>query len=595
MSLKVGDKINIRGPITVGSNVFSKDEPENEYFKTFKDIIAILKSSMAQQDKLKWCSVVFNVLDSWFSLDEDEELKSCKYCKEKLIPILHTLVEKGKIEYMSDFFDYYKRAYAFAARRDFECFVDYMEWNEPKKVYANRRPLLAPYVKALGELPFNKEKQYLIVSYPPSAGKSYIATLYSAWAFGLSTANSIIRMSYSDELVLGFSRTIKGYISSPEFAEVFTNFKIFNGKPFEVERESDWKIKNANVPKSSHIARTRNGSTTGERATFAIIFDDMTKGAEEANSESTHRQIYDKWLTEWWNRRDGQRCNFIFLGTQWSPEDILNRIIVDRNAIEELKETDNPYVMENSTTTVIRVPMLDEEGKTTCEEVYPQAIAEQIRDTTDPFLFSCVYQQAPIAPSGREFAYECIRTYTELPEDLSGNAFATLDTARKGKDNVAMPIVRTDNNGNYYLVDAIFEQKAMDFLYDKIVNKIIDNNITLLVIENNIDTSLKSLLEQKLNERGYNLCDIREKYNTVKKEERIKNNRGIVQKQIVFPDKMVFKPNTDVGRLMENLTKYSFDYANSHDDAPDSICMIASEVIMQSYKFGKVKPIKRWF
>ncbi len=595
MALKVGDKIEIQGPIKVGSNLLSKSEPENEYFKTFKDIIAILKSSMAQRDKLKWCSVVFNILDSWFNLDEDEELRSCKYCKDKLIPSLHNLVEKAKIEYMPEFFDYYKRAYAFAARRDFECFVDYMEWNEPKKVYAKRRTLLYPYVKALGELPFKREKQYLVASYPPSTGKSYIVTLYSAWGFGLSTSNSIIRMSYSDELVLGFSRTIKGYISSPEFAEIFTNFKIYNGKPFEVERESDWKIKNANVPKSSHIARTRNGSTTGERATFAIIFDDMTKGAEEANSEAIHRSIYDKWLTEWWNRRDGQRCNFIFLGTQWSPEDILNRIIVDRNAIEELKETDNPYVMENSTTTVIRVPMLDDEGKTTCEEVYPQEIAEQIRDTTDPFLFSCVYQQNPIAPTGREFAYECIRTYTELPEELSPNSFATLDTARKGKDNVAMPIVKTDNNGNYYLIDAIFEQKAMDFLYDKIINKIIDNNVTLLVIENNIDTSLRPLLEKKLQERGYNVCEIREKFNTVKKEERIKNNRGIVQKQMVFPDKMVFKPNTDVGRLMENLTKYSFDYANVHDDAPDSICMVASEVIMQNYKFGKIKPIKRVF
>ena len=595
MALKVGDKIQIKGPIKVGSNLLSKDEPENEYFKTVKDIIAILKSSMAQQDKLKWCSVAFNVLDSWFNLDEDEELRSCKYCKEKLIPSLHNLVEKAKIEYMPDFFDYYKRAYAFAARRDFECFVDYMEWNEPKKVYANRRTLLYPYVKALGDLPFNKTKQFLVVSYPPSAGKSYIATLYSAWGFGLSTSNSIIRMSYSDELVLGFSRNIKNYICSQEFSDIFTNFKIYNGKPFEVERESDWKIKNANVPKSSHIARTRNGSTTGERATFAIIFDDMTKGAEEANSESIHRGIYDKWLTEWWNRRDGQRCNFIFLGTQWSPEDILNRIIVDRNAIEELKPTSSPYVMENSTTTVIRVPMLDDEGKTTCDEVYPQEIAEQIRDTTDPFLFSCVYQQNPIAPTGREFAYECIRTYTELPENLSPNSFATLDTARKGKDNVAMPIVKTDNNGNYYLIDAIFEQKAMDFLYDKIINKIIDNNVTLLVIENNIDTSLKALLEDKLKKRGYTMCEIREKFNTVKKEERIKNNRGIVQKQLVFPDKMVFKPNTDVGRLMENLTKYSFDYANVHDDAPDSICMVASEVIMQNYKFGKIKPIKRWF
>ena len=128
-----------------------------------------------------------------------------------------------------------------------------------------------------------------------------------------------------------------------------------------------------------------------------------------------------------------------------------------------------------------------------------------------------------------------------------------------------------------------------------IVNKIIDNKVTLLVIENNIDVSLKPLLDEKLKNRGYYLCEIREKFNTVKKEERIKNNRGIVQKQIVFPEQMVFKPNTDVGRLMTNLTKYSFDYANKHDDAPDSICMISSEIILKNYKFGKVKPIKRPF
>ena len=590
--MKVGDKVNIKGPITVGSNIYNE---ENDYSSMFGDIIAILKSKMSDTEKLKWCSTAFDILESWYSSNESETRPACLDCKNKMIPVLHKLVETSSVELMSDFFDYYRRAFAFSARRDFESFVDYMEWNQPKKVYSSRRELLYPYVKALGELPFNPMKQFLVVSYAPSSGKSYIATLWSAWGFGLSTSNSIIRMSYSDELVLGFSRTIKSYLCSPEFSDVFTNFRLYKGKPFEVERESDWKIKNANVPKSSHVSRTRNGATTGERATFALVFDDMTKGAEEANSESIHRGIYDKWLTEWWNRRDGPRCKFVFLGTQWSPEDILNRIITDRNAIEELQPTDNPYVMENSTTTVIRVPMLDANGKTTCEEVYPQDIAEQIRDTTDPYLFSCVYQQDPIAPTGREFAYECIRTYTTLPDNLTENSFAVLDTARKGKDNVAMPIVKSDNNGSYYLIDAIFAQKPMDSLYDMIVNKIIDNSVTLLVIENNIDTSLKALLSEKLKARGYFVCEIVEKFNTVKKEERIKNNRGVVQKQIVFPDKMVFKPNTDVGRLMQNLTRYSFDYANKHDDAPDSVCMISSEIILKNCKFGKVKPIKRPF
>ena len=583
--IKVGDKIQIK-------------KQETTLESNFTDILNVLKSSkMKEHDKLDWCNSALSILEEMYKQDE---LGSVKVAKTKLIPILHKLIEGSKIENMALFFDYYKRAYCFCARRDFECFVDYIEWNMPRKVLANRRSVLKPYVDALNRIAFDDRLQYLVVSYPPSMGKSYLATLFTAWGYGISINNSVIRMSYSDELVLGFSRTVKGIISSPEFAEIFPLFKLYNGKPFEVERESDWKIKNANVPKSNHIARTRNGSTTGERASFAIIFDDMTKGAEEANSESVHRGIYDKWNTEWWNRRDGVRCKFIFVGTQWTPEDILNRIIEDRNKISTLQPTDNPYVMESEdkSTIVIRVPMLDENHKTTCSEVYPQQIAEQIEQNTDPFLFSCVYQQNPIAPTGREFAWECIRTYKNeelLNVNLTPNSMATLDTARKGKDNVSMPIFKNDNNGNHYLIDAIYKQKPMDDLYDEIIEKIIEHRITTLVIENNIDTSLKRLLEDRLHARGIYWCIIIEKYNTVKKEERIKNNRGIVQKQIVFPDKSIVRPNTDIGRMMDNITKYSFDKPNVHDDGIDSVCMYASEIIFGKGTLSKPVAIRRPF
>lgn len=580
--IKVGDKIQIK-------------KQETTLESTFTDILNVLKSSkMKEHDKLDWCNSALSILEEMYKQDE---LGSVKVAKAKLIPILHKLIEGSKIENMALFFDYYKRAYCFCARRDFECFVDYIEWNMPRKVLANRRNVLKPYVDALNRIAFDDRLQYLVVSYPPSMGKSYLATLFTAWGYGISINNSVIRMSYSDELVLGFSRTVKGIISSPEFAEIFPLFKLYNGKPFEVERESDWKIKNANVPKSNHIARTRNGSTTGERASFAIIFDDMTKGAEEANSESVHRGIYDKWNTEWWNRRDGVRCKFIFVGTQWTPEDILNRIIEDRNKISMLQPTDNPYVKESEdkSTIVIRVPMLDENHKTTCSEVYPQQIAEQIEQNTDPFLFSCVYQQDPLPVSGREFAWENLRTYLNLPSDLESYCMASLDTARKGKDNVSMPIFKPDGNGNYYFVDCIFKQKPMEDLYDEIIEKIIQHRIIKLVIENNIDTSLKTLLTDRLKQRGVNWCEIIEKYNTVKKEERIKNNRGIVQKFVVFLDKTLTKPNSDYGRLMENMTKYSFDKPNLHDDSVDSVCMFASEIIVGKFNFIKPIACKRLF
>lgn len=580
--IKIGDKIQIK-------------KQETTLESTFTDILNVLKSSkMKEHDKLDWCNSALSILEEMYKQDE---LGSVKVAKTKLIPILHKLIEGSKIENMVLFFDYYKRAYCFCARRDFECFVDYIEWNMPRKVLANRRNVLKPYVDALNRIAFDDRLQYLVVSYPPSMGKSYLATLFTAWGYGISINNSVIRMSYSDELVLGFSRTVKGIISSPEFAEIFPLFKLYNGKPFEVERESDWKIKNANVPKSNHIARTRNGSTTGERASFAIIFDDMTKGAEEANSEKVHRDIYDKWNTEWWNRRDGVRCKFIFVGTQWTPEDILNKIIEDRNKISTLQPTDNPYVMESKdkSTIVIRVPMLDKNHKTTCSEVYPQQIAEQIEQNTDPFLFSCVYQQNPIAPTGREFAWECLQTYIEPPDDLEPFCMAAMDTKRKGKDNLNMFICKPDGHGNHYLWDAIFSQKPMDSLYDEIISKIIFHHITILVIENNIDVSLKTLLDDRLQAKGVYWCNIIEHYNTPKKEKRILDNSWTILSLIKFKDKSIVKPNTNLGRLMENITRYSFDYPNKFDDGPDGAALYASEIIMGKGFLNKPKPIKRPF
>jgi predicted phage terminase large subunit-like protein len=580
--IKVGDKIQIK-------------KQETTLESTFTDILNVLKSSkMKEHDKLDWCNSALSILEEMYKQDE---LGSVKVAKTKLIPILHKLIEGSKIENMALFFDYYKRAYCFCARRDFECFVDYIEWNMPRKVLANRRNVLKPYVDALNRIAFDERLQYLVVSYPPSMGKSYLATLFTAWGYGISINNSVIRMSYSDELVLGFSRTVKGIISSPEFAEIFPLFKLYNGKPFEVERESDWKIKNANVPKSNHIARTRNGSTTGERASFAIIFDDMTKGAEEANSESVHRGIYDKWNTEWWNRRDGVRCKFIFVGTQWTPEDILNRIIEDRNKISMLQPTDNPYVMESEdkSTIVIRVPMLDENHKTTCSEVYPQQIAEQIEQNTDPFLFSCVYQQNPIAPTGRELSWECLQTYIEPPDDLAPYCMAVIDTKRKGKDNLNMFICKPDGHGKHYLWDAIFSKKPMQSLYNDIIEKIILHRITTLVIENNTDESLKTLLDDRLKARGVYWCKILEKYNTVKKETRIKDNLWTILTLIIFKDKSIVKPNTDLGRLMDNITKYSFDYPNKFDDGPDGTALYASEIILGKSILNKPKPIRRRF
>ena len=55
----------------------------------------------------------------------------------------------------------------------------------------------------------------------------------------------------------------------------------------------------------------------------------------------------------------------------------------------------------------------------------------------------------------------------------------------------------------------------------------------------------------------------------------------------------MYKPNTDYGLFMKNLTTYSFDYANKHDDSPDSLALFTDQIINDKARPAKPKGINR--
>ena len=74
---------------------------------------------------------------------------------------------------------------------------------------------------------------------------------------------------------------------------------------------------------------------------------------------------------------------------------------------------------------------------------------------------------------------------------------------------------------------------------------------------------------------------------------RIKDNQGTLRKLMYFKPKTKYKPNSDYGRFMKNLTTYSFDYPNKNDDAPDSGTLFVTEIILERGKPNKPKAINR--
>lgn len=257
---------------------------KNEYKAAIKEIEDIFASrKLDDYTHFEMTSSYLQLLYAMFdSGTEDEKKEACRMCITNMIARIEKQIELCSVEYMPKYMDLYEQAYCLAGRRSLEHFVDYMELDNDNRVLEKRRGILKPFLFYLNKIAFDPNMKYVIASYPPSAGKSFCLNYFSAWIFGLSIDNSILRLSYSEDLVTGFSRSIKAIIVSPRFSNVFPQYKPYNGKPFEKQAEDDWKIKNAKTI-SSHMAKSRDGQITGKRANKAIIFDDMTKRSNGSN------------------------------------------------------------------------------------------------------------------------------------------------------------------------------------------------------------------------------------------------------------------------------------------------------------------------
>lgn len=552
-------------------------------------ILDIFNKNQVEDDK-KAVDLVTNILQLYEALYKIDNLGACRGVIVHLIPLCYaSLIKHSSTEQLTiKLSALLEKSYAFAGRRSLEHFIDYMEWDRTShnKVLANRREALKPFIYYLNKAKFDKKLKYVVSSYPPSYGKSFVVNYYTAWGLGIDKNATFIRMSYNDELVNKVSRQVQAIMNEKRFADVFTDYQASATRVLDKTKSSDWNTR-ITEEATNFIARTRDAGITGNRAKTDITLDDMTKGAEESTDTNLHKKMYDKWKTDWSSRFDGQDTKFIFTGTMWNPEDILNMIYQEAEIYcGGVKQGALPFTYESmdGTRAFIKVPLLNSKNKSTCEAVYSTKQALFLRDTTDEYLFSCVYQQDPIAPTGLEFAYNNLRTYDNLPSGISNIAYAVLDPTRKGKDNISLPIFRRDDSlsqeeDTWYMVDCYYQRKAMTDAYDDIVELCIKNNVRHLVIENNTDTSLKTVLEIKFREKKYTI-DMYEKYQTINKERRIKDARGIILKQIVFKNKLLYGKSGQYFDFMEAFTRYSFDYPNKHDDAPDSLALAVNEIIL---------------
>ena len=96
---------------------------------------------------------------------------------------------------------------------------------------------------------------------------------------------------------------------------------------------------------------------------------------------------------------------------------------------------------------------------------------------------------------------------------------------------------------------------------DRVVNFIINNNVTQFTIENNTSNTLGSFIEDALKKNGYNSCKITEIFAASSKGkesklQRILSQEATIINNIVFPDRSILKPLSEMAQFMEHFTRF---------------------------------------
>lgn len=550
---------------------------------------------------------IFEMMQDLYALFCNFE-KNTQKCGEvvvkRYIPLLDLLV---KVDNNSNHYVEYekqlKNAYKLAARVSLEHYFVYREWEYPEKdkFFAPRFPAICGYIHFLQEIVLNPKFTDLIFNAPAGFGKTFPEKIAEAWSYGIDPTGAILSLCSNDTVVKNGSALVRQEIKTEAFGDVFPKMKWDKEDKdyFLKETDGDWKLRECKLG-ASYNAATCNSNVIGQRANKWIHIDDLYKGYKEAMNKQLNLDYYNDCQLSWRTRYVLSAIpKMVITGTLWASGDFIDMEI--KQLQKEHTFIPHPkykYTMisEDGTCAIIQLPALDEYGNSVFPELKSTEELLKIKSRIAEYLWENNYMQHSTDPEEFVFSYNNLRTYETIPETDYKGAYAVIDATRKsGKDFFAMPISKKiENDGvfDYYLKDCIFTRTATKDMYDAICDKIMEHNIVLMVIESNVTSELKQNVERILNERGYTPPEIIEKYNTIPKATRIENEKHIIKKQMVFPKRDMYGINTDMGKFMDNLTTYNSSGNNVNDDAPDSLGMMASEIIEENSQPQMAEPLE---
>lgn len=404
----------------------------------------------------------------------------------------------------------------------------------------------------------------LAVSLPPRAGKSYLASLFSAWLLGRNPSGSVMRNCCTATLYNKFSYDTRDICRSERYQQTFPNLKLSDDKQSVV----GWNTIEA--MQVSYFGAGVGGTIIGFGASLMAITDDLFRSFEDAISE-TIRDRTHSWYQGTHVSRTEKGCASIDIGTRWSKRDIIGQNI------------DQGYYDH-----IISVPAIDEHGNSFCEAVKTTSEYQDVRKYTSKEIWMAEYMQEPIESAGALFSRDEIKRFSlaELrrkitPVQLNGSKepgaevtpdqiLGYIDVADEGTDRLAFPLGVIIGD-RVYITDIILSAENIDITLPLCIEQIRRTRCDYIRVEGNNQGSamIKMLRGQVSPEKILKVT------NTANKHSRILMQYGFIKEHFYFIRDSEIQRGSEYELFLHELFEYTKAGTSKRDDAPDSAAGLA--------------------
>lgn len=517
----------------------------------------------------------------------------------KVSQYAHNIAERqAAITGSGDFDDiYWKYLLLEAQNYQVDSGLLYLEKNRiPKKrFYEPRRNVFLQHniISSLQDL-MDDKLDIFALSVPPGCGKStledFFLSLVGGWFpndFNLSSAHSSILTRSLYDGVLEIINDPVEYT----WHEIFPNVEIqgTNAKETTVNLERNGRFK-------TWTFRSIDGSLTGAtRCNRFLTADDLVSGIEEALNKNRLDTLWTKVVNDLRSRRL-EGCKEFYIATRWSVHDPIGKL--------------QQLYAGNPRARFIAVPALDENGKSNflfTVNGFSEKYFNDAKESMDEISYNCLYQQQPVEREGlllppdklKRFFFDredvpdgCTDEYTIIPDREADAIWAVCDTKDKGTDFESLPIAYQYGD-KFFIVDAVFDDTTdYDILDRKTADILTKHNPHMIRFESNNVGNRVAHDVQKLID-GKCRAEIETRPTQANKETKILVNSNYIVNHFYFLHPSQYKPKSDYGLFMGNVTTYTTRAKVAHDDGPDSLAMMSEYV--QNPLGGKAKAMHNPF